>query len=79
MELHSYVSHAAIPSTSAKCRSPLNRSRPNTCFLFILQLPTHLKHLRYEGVTKSFRTGRRERVLQMVQLSATRCSSIAIL
>jgi hypothetical protein len=33
----------------------------------------------YEGVSKSFRTGRVERGLQMVQLSATRCSYIAIL
>jgi len=33
----------------------------------------------YEGVSKSFRTGRLERQLQMVQLSATRCSCIAIL
>jgi hypothetical protein len=33
----------------------------------------------YEGVSKSFRTGRLERELQMVQLSATRCSYIAIL
>jgi hypothetical protein len=33
----------------------------------------------YEGVTKSFRTGRLERELQMVHLSATRCSCIAIL
>jgi hypothetical protein len=33
----------------------------------------------YEGVTKSFRTGRLERELQIVQLSATRCSCIAIL
>jgi hypothetical protein len=33
----------------------------------------------YEGVTRSFRTGRLERELQMVQLSATRCSCIAIL
>jgi hypothetical protein len=32
-----------------------------------------------EGVFKSFRTGRLERQLQMVQLSATRCSCIAIL
>jgi hypothetical protein len=32
-----------------------------------------------EGVSKSFRTGRLERELQMVQLSATRCSCIAIL
>jgi hypothetical protein len=34
--------------------------------------------LEYEGVSKSFRTGRLERELQMVQLSATRCSCIAI-
>jgi hypothetical protein len=33
----------------------------------------------YEGVSKSFRTGHLERELQMVQLSATRCSCIAIL
>jgi hypothetical protein len=33
----------------------------------------------YEGVSKSFRTGRLERELQMVQLSASRRSCIAIL
>jgi hypothetical protein len=33
----------------------------------------------YEGVSKSFRTGQLEPELQMVQLSATRCSCIAIL
>jgi hypothetical protein len=33
----------------------------------------------YEGVSKSFRTGRLERELQMVQLSTTGCSCIAIL
>jgi hypothetical protein len=33
----------------------------------------------YEGVSKSFRSGSLERELQMVQLSATRCSCIAIL
>jgi hypothetical protein len=33
----------------------------------------------YEGVSKSFRTGRLERELQMVPLSATSCSCIAIL
>jgi hypothetical protein len=33
----------------------------------------------YEDVPKSFRTGRLGRELQMVQLSATRCSCIAIL
>jgi hypothetical protein len=33
----------------------------------------------YEGVSKSFRTGCVERELQIVQLSASRCSYIAIL
>jgi hypothetical protein len=33
----------------------------------------------YEGVSKSFRTGRLEQELQMVQLSATRCSCVATL
>jgi len=33
----------------------------------------------YEGVSKSFRTGRLDRELQMVQLSDIRCSCIAIL
>jgi len=33
----------------------------------------------YEGISKSFRTGRLELELQMVQLSATRCGFIAIL
>jgi hypothetical protein len=37
----------------------------------------HYKHV-YEGVSKSFRTGRLERKLQLVQLSATRCNCIAI-
>jgi hypothetical protein len=35
--------------------------------------------LRYEGISKSFRTGRLERELQMVEISVTRCSCIAIL
>jgi hypothetical protein len=34
---------------------------------------------KYEGVSKSFRTGCLERELQMVQLSATKCSCITIL
>jgi hypothetical protein len=33
----------------------------------------------YEGVSKSFRTCHLEQQLQMIQLSATRCSCIAIL
>jgi hypothetical protein len=38
-----------------------------------------MRTLLYEGVSKSFWTGRLEQELQMVQLSATRCSCIAIL
>jgi hypothetical protein len=34
---------------------------------------------RYEGVSRSFRTGSLERELQVVQLSATRCSCVTIL
>jgi len=33
----------------------------------------------YEGVSKSFQTGHLEQELQMVQLSAPRCSCITIL
>jgi hypothetical protein len=39
----------------------------------------YLAGLAYEGVSKSIRTGRLERALQMVQLLATRCSYINIL
>jgi hypothetical protein len=38
-----------------------------------------LQGLTYEGVSESFRTGRLEQELQMVQLSATRYRCIAIL
>jgi hypothetical protein len=42
--------------------------------------PIHKRAVKtYEDVSKSFRTGRLERELQMVQLSATRCSCIHIL
>jgi len=40
---------------------------------------TKVHHCIYEGVFKSFRTGHLERELQMLQLSATRCSCIAVL
>jgi len=48
--------------------------------------PTFLRNVRlssraakYEGVSKSFWTGRLERELHMLQLSATMCSCVAIL
>jgi hypothetical protein len=37
------------------------------------------QHEIYEGVSKTFRTGHLEREMQLLQLSATRCSCIAIL
>jgi hypothetical protein len=43
------------------------------------RLHIHYIRRRYEGVSKSFRTGRLEREMQMVELSFTRCSCIAIL
>jgi hypothetical protein len=46
---------------------------------FSLNLTEEWKGYTHEGVSKSFRTGRLGREMQMVQLSATRCSCIAIL
>jgi hypothetical protein len=47
------------------------------CYIIGLIYPN--RDSKYEGISKSFRTGRLERELQMIQLSATRCSYIAIL
>jgi hypothetical protein len=47
----------------------------NNCYLAMKDIVL----TKYEGVTKSLRTGRLERELQMVELSATRRSYIAIL
>jgi hypothetical protein len=44
-----------------------------------LQQKSHKDGMAYEGVSKSFWTGHLQPVLRMVQLSATRCSCIAIL
>jgi hypothetical protein len=51
--------------------APVKYAKPQAKLHFILR--------KYEGVSKSFRTGRLERELQMAQLSANRCSCIAIL
>jgi len=37
------------------------------------------RHVEYDGVSRSFWTGCLEQELQMVQLSATRCSCVTIL
>jgi hypothetical protein len=65
-----------------KDRSKRSYLLSNTTRCYIQEdrdLNLHLKTRIYEGVSKSFRTGRLEQELQMVQLSATRCSCIAIL
>jgi len=48
-------------------------------FILPVSLSFIVCKIAYKSVFKSFRTGRLERELQMVQLSATRCSFIAIL
>jgi hypothetical protein len=45
----------------------------------LINMRTQKEPIRYDGISKSFRTGRLERELQMAQLSGTRCSCIAIL
>jgi hypothetical protein len=68
----------------------MNFSSPHTCYVSRPHPPTCTALFRlytiyqgwkgyYEGVSKSFRTGCLERELQMIKLSATRCSCIAIL
>jgi hypothetical protein len=52
-----------------------NSGKPTRSLVDMKQESSSLR----EGAPKSFRTDRLERELQMVQLSATRCSCIAIL
>jgi len=47
--------------------------------LILLPTQTYSSNDSIRGLFKSFRTGPLEREVQMVQLSATRCSYIAIL
>jgi hypothetical protein len=65
-----------LPNTST-WRDAQLRHRDNFTLPYLRYL--RLTSNKYEGVSKSFRTGRLEREQQMVQLSATRCSFIAIL
>jgi hypothetical protein len=53
---------------------------PNLVWRQIINIPRKsVQKVLNEGVFKSFRTGRLKRELQMVQLSATKCSCITIL
>jgi hypothetical protein len=81
--------HTPASSRSRDCDPPPPTSHCVTFFLWChcvskydrepSSLQTVCQGWRYESVSKSFRTSRLERELQMVQLSATRCSCIAIL
>jgi hypothetical protein len=67
------------PSNALKCTTPPpTTSLPTKPFMMIFHSRSTLCK-KYEGVSKSFRSGRLEWELQMVQLSATRCSYIAVL
>jgi len=55
---------------------PPNPIVPDFITLMIYHL---LINTESDSVTKSFRTGRLERELQMVQLSATKCNCVSIL
>jgi hypothetical protein len=69
------------------CTGTLHTHHKTLKFTETLQLSAVVKKVhecfddvlrKYEGVSKSFRTGRLARELQMVQLSATRCSCFVI-
>jgi hypothetical protein len=76
----SSVSHSEA-RTSAKCKNFLF-PQANVCEALISETNLESNLLFWSlfiVLSKSFRTGRMERELQMVQLSDTRCSYIAIL
>jgi len=52
--------------------------KKNVIVLFKFMLHISIVRNEYEGESKSFRTGRLERELQMVRLSVTKCSCSAI-
>jgi hypothetical protein len=75
--LHSHillngVMFNSVPCTSSGCDTWL-------CTRTASHFYPYCTGHKYEGVSKSFRTGRLERELQMVKLSATKCSYIVIL
>jgi hypothetical protein len=66
---------------SVSCSTMLYQLQCFITFLWFVMslLPKSKNSWNYEGASKSFRIGRLERGLQMVQLSATRCSYISVL
>jgi hypothetical protein len=71
---------AVLLNFKCKTNCSLNKFLLGTsCNTKYFSLMINLQALMYEGVSKSFRNGRLERELQMVQLSATSCSFIVIL
>jgi hypothetical protein len=79
-----YNSHRNITEISElkKHESRCPEEKGSLIFTFPICLPQFSLRVvvrAIRGVSKSFRTGRLKRELQMVQLSATRCSYVAIL
>jgi hypothetical protein len=71
-----------IDAYQDQVQEPTFSAPTNTKLIAIFSADSEMEHegeRTYEGVSKIFRTGHLERELQMVQLSATRCSCIAIL
>jgi hypothetical protein len=60
-------------------RADLSKPRPAIMFCTACGGSAKFTDIKYEGVSKSFRTGRLEPELQILQFSATRCSCITIL
>jgi hypothetical protein len=58
----------------------LHKGSLSSCFVWMWNVVFYFREAHtHEGVSKNYRTGRLELQLQMIQLSATRCSCIAIL
>jgi hypothetical protein len=73
-----HIYHISHHITSHHITSLSRRQLPENMKIYVYWNSPPKKSV-YEGVSKSFRTGRPARELQMVKLSATRCSCIAIL
>jgi hypothetical protein len=72
---HLYNWSLLLQGKGKSCSWPQLSTKPWSRILYLIK---HYTMNKYEGVSKIFRTGRLERKLQMVQLSATRCTCIAI-
>jgi hypothetical protein len=80
-EVMALLSHISSPELFKRFKSNfiLENLHEKCREILILDRICHIQPVLYDGVSKSFRTEHLKRELEMVQLSATRCSFIAIL